>query len=248
MPPEAGALTNRVSGGPASGDPQRDKKELEGQRTSRRKITGGEFVLLAKGAQLPENLIYVGRGGRGAPPSKWGNPFRAKGAGGRQEAVAKYRHYLLHGRLAGDLHELRGKTLLCHCRPDQACHAEVLAELAEESGGAPQRHEEIGIFVDDGLPNHIPEPSVQKEPLEERPAPRVASGWRGKGAPRSTRGFGGNGRLPTEEAFVPQGGGDRAAGDCLAASPGKSRRPYLKSFRLLSRASSGGSWATWTSS
>ena len=39
------------------------------------------------------------------------------------------------------MQELRGKALLCHCRPGQPCHGDVLVEMLEatadkaESGG-----------------------------------------------------------------------------------------------------------------
>lgn len=73
---------------------------------------------------VPEGAIYVGR------PSKWGNPFIAGRDGTRKEVIAKYRVWLLADEtLIADLHELRGKDLVCWCSP-QACHAEVLAELA----------------------------------------------------------------------------------------------------------------------
>lgn len=81
--------------------------------------------------------VYVGR------PSKWGNPFthiddRRTAAhyivGSRSEAVEAYREYITKGEgqhLLADLHELKGKTLGCWCSPN-ACHADILAELANE--------------------------------------------------------------------------------------------------------------------
>ena len=42
----------------------------------RRKITQAELDTLAKGGKLEDDVLYVGRGGRGVPPSKWGNPFK----------------------------------------------------------------------------------------------------------------------------------------------------------------------------
>ena len=68
-----------------------------------------------------------------ARPSRWGNPY-ALGAPHpttgepitRADAVALYRDHI-----AGtDLAELRGKDLACWCAPDEACHADVLLELA----------------------------------------------------------------------------------------------------------------------
>lgn len=70
--------------------------------------------------------VYIGR------PSKWGNPFRIGPDGTREEVVAKYRAWLLkQPHLLAALPELRGKTLGCWCAP-QACHGDVLAELANQ--------------------------------------------------------------------------------------------------------------------
>lgn len=78
--------------------------------------------------------IYVGR------PSKWGNPFShiqdgntlAKNiVNSRTEAINAYREWITNGDgkyLLNDLHELKGKTLGCWCKP-KSCHGDVLAEL-----------------------------------------------------------------------------------------------------------------------
>ena len=70
---------------------------------------------------MPPNTVNVAR------PSKWGNPYRVEEYG-REGAIQKYRKWLI-GR---DLSELRGKNLACWCRLDQACHADILLELANE--------------------------------------------------------------------------------------------------------------------
>jgi len=67
---------------------------------------------------------YVGR------PSMWGNPFEIGKDGDRDTVIAKYREWLpTQPHLMKMLPTLRGKTLGCHCAP-QNCHADVLAELA----------------------------------------------------------------------------------------------------------------------
>jgi hypothetical protein len=76
--------------------------------------------------------VYIGR------PSKWGNPFSHKEGTlakfkflSRQEAIDAYRKWITEGggrHLLEDLHELRGKTLGCWCKP-QSCHGDVLADL-----------------------------------------------------------------------------------------------------------------------
>lgn len=71
--------------------------------------------------------VYVGR------PTKWGNPFVIGVDGTRDEVIEMYRARL---RLMPELREaakreLRGKILVCWCAP-QKCHADLLAEIANE--------------------------------------------------------------------------------------------------------------------
>ncbi len=80
--------------------------------------------------------VYIGR------PSKWGNPFthlhsntlaRFKVAS-RLEAVTAYKAWITEGDgqyLLKDLHELKGKTLGCWCKP-LACHGDILIELIKQ--------------------------------------------------------------------------------------------------------------------
>ncbi len=78
----------------------------------------------------PEGVVYVGR------PSRWGNPFSVQELG-RAEAMRRFRE--LFERTAhrkkfryplADIAILRGKDLGCWCRPDEACHADILIEFA----------------------------------------------------------------------------------------------------------------------
>lgn len=71
--------------------------------------------------------VYIGRG-RGSP---WGNPYPISDTLSREEAIARYRDYLL-GRpdLLARLGELRGKRLGCFCKP-RPCHGDILAEFAD---------------------------------------------------------------------------------------------------------------------
>ena len=80
--------------------------------------------------------VYIGR------PSKWGNPYSHKPEGTlaefvvptRNEAIEKYREYIVFGEgnhLLDDLHELKGKTLGCWCKP-KSCHGDILAELVDK--------------------------------------------------------------------------------------------------------------------
>lgn len=80
--------------------------------------------------------VYIGR------PSKYGNPFSHKKGtqakflvSSREEAVAEFKKWITEGEgmhLLNDIHELKGKTLGCWCKP-LACHGDVLAELADQA-------------------------------------------------------------------------------------------------------------------
>jgi len=79
--------------------------------------------------------IYIGR------PQKWGNPFSHLNGtlakykvNSREEAIASYKEWITNGEgqyLLKDLHELKGKTLGCWCKP-KACHGDVLIELCNQ--------------------------------------------------------------------------------------------------------------------
>ncbi|MEW6663042.1 MAG: DUF4326 domain-containing protein [Bacillota bacterium] len=75
---------------------------------------------------IPNNAVYIGR------PSKWGNPFIIGRDGTREEVINKYESWILkQPELMTSLHELRGKTLVCFCKP-KPCHGDVLIKLIEE--------------------------------------------------------------------------------------------------------------------
>lgn len=70
--------------------------------------------------------VYIGR------PSKWGNPFVIGPDGDRASVIRKYEAWLQEQpKLIAALPELRGKTLVCWCKP-HACHGDVLAKFAGE--------------------------------------------------------------------------------------------------------------------
>ena len=72
----------------------------------------------------PPDAIYIGRG------SKWGNPFIIDKHGSRNEVIAKYKEYILgKPELLAQLHEIKGKDLICYCAP-QACHGDILVHMA----------------------------------------------------------------------------------------------------------------------
>lgn len=79
--------------------------------------------------------VYVGRacfmGGWKLAASEWANPFSVKECKTAEEAVRRFREYLLgKPALLARVGELRGKTLGCWCKPGP-CHADVLAEFAD---------------------------------------------------------------------------------------------------------------------
>jgi len=67
--------------------------------------------------------IYIGR------PGPFGNPFVIGRDGDRQEAIRKYREWIVNQPdLMNRIEELRGKVLGCWCSPEP-CHGDVLVEL-----------------------------------------------------------------------------------------------------------------------
>lgn len=95
-----------------------------------------------KGWTVPENgleTVYVGRG------SKWGNPFKVGEDGTLDEVLIKYEHNLFpytHGtKTLADYsttimnnayirEQLHGKNLMCWCKLDCKCHADILLKVA----------------------------------------------------------------------------------------------------------------------
>ena len=75
---------------------------------------------------IPANAVYVGR------PTKWGNRYVIGRDGTRDEVIKKYEQWLAKSGL--DVTELRGKDLVCWCKP-KACHADVLMKLANQANG-----------------------------------------------------------------------------------------------------------------
>lgn len=68
----------------------------------------------------PADAVYIGRG------SPWGNPYVIGVHGDRATVIRKFELYVLPTL---DLEPLRGKHLICFCKP-QACHGDSLLEAA----------------------------------------------------------------------------------------------------------------------
>jgi hypothetical protein len=73
----------------------------------------------------PADAVYIGRG------TPWGNPFVMGVDGNRNEVCNKYLVSLLENPLlvARIKRELRGKDLVCSCKPRQ-CHGDDLLDIA----------------------------------------------------------------------------------------------------------------------
>ncbi len=108
----------------------------------------------SKGWRMPDNTRSVAR------PGPFGNPFtvadaREAGYTGSETrlqifVVRAFRNWLAgdisgwmgpeadaaRERILSGLPELRGKNLACWCKPGEACHADVLLELANETRGS----------------------------------------------------------------------------------------------------------------
>lgn len=78
--------------------------------------------------------VYIGRAGKGHD-GYFGNPIRLNAGETRGSTIERYREYF-YGRLNGDpefkrrIHELKGKTLGCFCKPD-SCHGDIIKEYLD---------------------------------------------------------------------------------------------------------------------
>lgn len=108
----------------------------------------GPHARLVEWCEAEGLAVYIGRENIRARPrrkrSPWASPFKPGAHGGRDEVLRRYRAYLEGREEAPEgwktprpdlerLGELQGRALLCWCKPD-ACHGDVLQELAEKAG------------------------------------------------------------------------------------------------------------------
>lgn len=76
----------------------------------------------------PVGSVYIGRS------TKWGNPFPINAKMDRDEVCNRFDEYL-KGRpdlIEAAKSELKGKNLVCHCKPAR-CHGDTLLRVANES-------------------------------------------------------------------------------------------------------------------
>lgn len=76
--------------------------------------------------RIPDDAVYIGR------PSKWGNKFEIGRHGTRDRVIDLYCDWIgQQDDLLADLHELRGRDLVCWCTPKR-CHGHILLKMANE--------------------------------------------------------------------------------------------------------------------
>jgi|SRR5579871_713081 len=95
-----------------------------------------EVVQYRDGFDQLVNSVYIGRScfmsGYKLYQSKWHNPFKVKDYGSAEKVCNLYRDYIMKSDLMKDLHELRGKLLMCWCHDVTKCHGYVLRELVNK--------------------------------------------------------------------------------------------------------------------
>ena len=74
--------------------------------------------------EIPSGAVFVDR------RTKWGNPTLLENESDRDWVCDEYEKFLRKNDvLLSQLHELRGKDLICNCAPKR-CHADTLLRLA----------------------------------------------------------------------------------------------------------------------
>lgn len=84
------------------------------------------------------NTTYIGRAvpRKGLKASPWANPFPITENTSRELSIEWFREWVKISPeysarwIRANAQELRGKTLVCWCRPEK-CHGDILAEMAE---------------------------------------------------------------------------------------------------------------------
>ena len=116
---------------PADREPHQEHRRPDqmptGHETGRKPPRRAKFT--ANERPLGPNEVYIGRGQPrwGLERSKWGNPFRL--GQGRRDAISRYRYWVRHQpNLIKSLPSLTNMTLVCHCKPNEKCHGDVLIE------------------------------------------------------------------------------------------------------------------------
>ena len=176
--------------------------------------------------QLMLGDIYVGRGSR--QRNLWCNPFKVS-EHGRALAVSKFEHHL---RTDQDLNEalwqLSGARLVCHCRPGEECHADIIRTVFKEQ--FPDAHDR------DEVSAKPPSAQVLNYMAKLREAPEQSDGSSAdEGAPESGTGWVGYG--PPMEVGVGYVSRELCDGQCLASperwSPEQRRYPQHEQWKAV---------------
>ena len=69
----------------------------------------------------PAGSVYIGRG------SEWGNPFVVGRDGDRETVIRRFAEEVLPNL---NIERLRGKDLICYCKP-AACHGDVILKALQ---------------------------------------------------------------------------------------------------------------------
>ena len=139
---------------------------------------------------MMEGDTYIGRGckQRGLPRSVFGHPYKLCNHS-RSQAVAKYRQLLDDSpELSGQLINLSGRRLLCHCKRFQQCHGDaIIAKFVELYPGAYDRDrtaERVPTSEELNLMAILrEEPSSDEGSTADEFVPDKGSGWVGSCPP-----------------------------------------------------------------
>ena len=143
---------------------------------------------LSSSSCLVISILEEARGNAASKKSLWCNPFKVS-EHGRALAVSKFEHHL---RTDQDLNEalwqLSGARLVCHCRPGESCHADIIRTVFSErfpdaydrdSGSAKPPTAQVLNYM--AKLREVPEQSDGSSADEG--APERGAGWVGHGPP-----------------------------------------------------------------
>ena len=141
-----------------------------GPGLNRRKITPEELSILKDGGSIA--AVYIGRGGRGAPASKWGNPYHLGRDGNRFEVTESFRKHLHDKNLVPvAAEELWGKTLVCHCPEDLRCHGDIIIEEVHKERRAEAKEPKMDPVEPANAETAWAAKAVRRPPTGRLPAP-----------------------------------------------------------------------------
>ena len=168
------------------------------------------------------------RGNAASKKSLWCNPFKVS-AHGRALAVSMFEHHLRTDQNLNEaLWQLSGARLVCHCRPGESCHADIIRTVFSER--FPDAYDR-----DSGRAKP-PTAQVLNYKAEHREVPEQSDGsWADKGAPK--RGAGWMGHGPPLEVGVGYVSRELYDGQSLASrerwSPEQRRYPQHEQWKAV---------------